>query len=134
MGNSLQIVDFLIQNMPTGGIDRTTVDGETALHLSARHDRSEAMKLLLRAGADPSYRNKQDKTPLDIAQEMGHHTCKELLSHALQRQKTLFDNVNIDWNLSHDEGSTDFSDDETIIEDRVNRFILFCNIFVTYVR
>lgn len=42
------------------------------------------------------------------------------LSHALQRQKTLFDNVNIDWNLSHDEGSTDFSDDETIIEDRVS--------------
>ncbi|XP_014485335.1 PREDICTED: arf-GAP with SH3 domain, ANK repeat and PH domain-containing protein 2 isoform X4 [Dinoponera quadriceps] len=118
MGSSLHIVDFLVQNMPTGGIDRTTIDGETALHLSARHDRAEAMKLLLRAGADPSHRNKQDKTPLDIAQEMGHHTCKELLSHALQRQKTLFDNVNIDWNLSHDEGSTDFSDDETIIEDR----------------
>ena len=38
----------------------------------------------------------------------------------MQRQKTLFDNVNIDWNLSHDEGSTDFSDDETIIEDRVS--------------
>lgn len=32
----------------------------------------------------------------------------------------MFDNVNIDWNLSHDEGSTDFSDDETIIEDRVS--------------
>ncbi|KMR04844.1 phosphatidylinositol -biphosphate-dependent arf1 gtpase-activating protein [Lasius niger] len=118
MGSSLHIVDFLVQNMPSGGIDRATIDGETALHLSARHDRAEAMKLLLRAGADPSHRNKQDKTPLDIAQEMGHHTCKELLSHALQRQKTLFDNVNIDWNLSHDEGSTDFSDDETIIEDR----------------
>ncbi|CAD1474710.1 unnamed protein product, partial [Heterotrigona itama] len=118
MGNSLHIIDFLIQNMSTGGIDRITIDGETALHLCARHDRAEAMKLLLRAGADPTHRNKQDKTPLDIAQEMGHHTCKELLSHALQRQKTLFDNVNIDWNLSHDEGSTDFSDDETIIEDR----------------
>nr|XP_034189542.1 arfGAP with SH3 domain, ANK repeat and PH domain-containing protein isoform X2 [Osmia lignaria] len=118
MGNSLHIIDFLVQNMSTGGIDRTTIDGETALHLCARHDRAEAMKLLLRAGADPTHRNKQDKTPLDIAQEMGHHTCKELLSHALQRQKTLFDNVNIDWNLSHDEGSTDFSDDETIIEDR----------------
>lgn len=68
-----------MQNMPSGGIDRTTIDGETALHLSARHDRAEAMKLLLRAGADPSQRNKQDKTPLDIAQEMGHHTCKELV-------------------------------------------------------
>lgn len=39
----------------------------------------------------------------------------------MQRQKNLLDNVNIDWNLSHDEGSTDFSDDETIIEDRVSK-------------
>jgi len=46
-------------------------------------------------------------------------TCVFQLRHALQRQKSHFDNVNIDWNLSHDEGSTDFSDDETIIEDRV---------------
>lgn len=42
------------------------------------------------------------------------------LNHALQRQKTLFENVNVDWNLSHDEASTDFSDDETIIEERVS--------------
>ncbi|XP_044009477.1 arfGAP with SH3 domain, ANK repeat and PH domain-containing protein isoform X3 [Aphidius gifuensis] len=121
MGGSLYLVDFIIQNMPTGGIDRITNDGETALHLSAKHDRAEAMKLLLRAGADPTLKNKYDKTPFDIAQEMGHSTCKELLNHALQRQKTLFDNVNIDWNLSHDEGSTDFSDDETIIDDRKSR-------------
>ena len=26
----------------------------------------------------------------------------------------MFDNVNIDWHLSHDEGSTDFSDDEML--------------------
>ncbi|XP_014206193.1 arfGAP with SH3 domain, ANK repeat and PH domain-containing protein isoform X3 [Copidosoma floridanum] len=118
MGNSLHIVDFLIQNMPTGTIDKTTTEGDTALHLSAKHDKAEAMKLLLKAGADPTLRNKQGKTPLDIAQEVGHHTCQELLNHALQRQKTLFDNVNVDWNLSHDEASTDFSDDETIIEER----------------
>ena len=80
MGSSLHIVDFLAQNMPTGGIDRTSIAGETALHLSARHDRAEAMKLLLRAGADPTLRNNQDKTPLDIAQELGHHTCKELVN------------------------------------------------------
>lgn len=35
------------------------------------------------------------------------------------KQKTPFENVNIEWNLTHDEGSTDFSDDETVIEDRV---------------
>lgn len=38
----------------------------------------------------------------------------------MDHQKSLFENINIEWNLSHDEGSTDFSDDETIIEDRVS--------------
>jgi len=60
--------------------------------------------------------------------------CDELfifcfqLRHALQRQKSLFENINIDWNLSHDEGSTDFSDDDTVIDDRVSAlsFSLFC--------
>lgn len=36
------------------------------------------------------------------------------LLHALARKKTMFENVNIDWNLSHDDGSTDFSDEETL--------------------
>ncbi len=38
---------------------------------------------------------------------------------AALKQKAPFDNVNVEWNLTHDEGSTDFSDDETVIEDRV---------------
>lgn len=46
--------------------------------------------------------------------------CVSQLRHALDHQKSLFENINIDWNLSHDEGSTDFSDDETVIEDRVS--------------
>jgi Arf-GAP/SH3 domain/ANK repeat/PH domain-containing protein len=36
------------------------------------------------------------------------------LLHALQRKKTMFENVNIDWHISQDDGSTDFSDDETL--------------------
>ncbi|CAB0016648.1 unnamed protein product [Nesidiocoris tenuis] len=123
MGTSLHLVDFLIQNMPAGSLDKQTFvqgdwGGYSALHLAAYHDKTECMKLLLRSGADPKLTNARDKTPLDIAQERGHRTCEELLRHALARQKTLFDNINIDWNLSHDDGSTDFSDDDTIIEDR----------------
>lgn len=83
LGNSLHIVDFLIQNIPAGGIDKATIDGDTALHLSARHDKAEAIKLLLRAGADSTLKNKMDKTSLDIAHDMGHHTCKELVSALL---------------------------------------------------
>ncbi|XP_063220223.1 arfGAP with SH3 domain, ANK repeat and PH domain-containing protein isoform X2 [Bacillus rossius redtenbacheri] len=126
MGNSLHLVDFLVQNMPTHSIDKATLavcntpgsGYNTALHLCAIHDKPECMKLLLRSGADVTLRNSLDKTPLDIAEELEHTVCVDLLHHALQRQKSHFDNVNIDWNLSHDEGSTDFSDDETVIEDR----------------
>ncbi|KAF6213619.1 hypothetical protein GE061_011340 [Apolygus lucorum] len=125
MGSSLHLVDFLIQNMPGGSINKQTSvigdkGGDTALHLASYHDKTECMKLLLRSGADPKLMNAKDKTPLDIAQERGHRTCEELLRHALQQQKTLFDNINIEWNLSPDDGSTDFSDDETIIDERVS--------------
>merc|ERR1711862_657389 len=37
-----------------------------------------------------------------------------MLLHALQRKKTMFVHVNYDWHMSHDDGSTDFSDDETL--------------------
>ncbi|XP_026469007.1 arfGAP with SH3 domain, ANK repeat and PH domain-containing protein-like [Ctenocephalides felis] len=116
---SLPLVDFLVQNMPANGLDRTCgQDNMTALHLCALHDRPECIKLLLRSGADATLKDSKGRTPADVANEMGHHVCKELLEHASQRYKGLFDNVNIDWNLSHDDGSTDFSDDDTIIDER----------------
>jgi len=34
--------------------------------------------------------------------------------HALQSKKIMFVNVNIDWQLSQEDGSTDFSDDDNI--------------------
>ncbi|XP_018578890.1 arfGAP with SH3 domain, ANK repeat and PH domain-containing protein isoform X2 [Anoplophora glabripennis] len=125
-GRTLHIVDFLIQNMSNSAIDKPTnppsvaeiCGSNTALHLCALYDKVECMKLLLRSGADANLRNSQNKTPMDIAQEMGNNSCQELLQNAANRLKNFFDNINIDWNLSHDDGSTDFSDDETIIEDR----------------
>ncbi|CAG9816731.1 unnamed protein product [Phaedon cochleariae] len=125
-GRTLHIVDFLIQNMSNAAIDRQTnvpsipemSGSNTALHLCALYDRVECMKLLLRSGADATIRNSHNKTAMDIAQEMSNNTCQELLQNAANRLKNYFDNINIDWNLSHDDGSTDFSDDETIIEDR----------------
>ncbi|ENN81196.1 hypothetical protein YQE_02386, partial [Dendroctonus ponderosae] len=125
-GRSLHIVDFLIQNMSNAALDKVThpspipeISGcDTALHLCALYDKVECMKLLLRSGADANIRNSHNKTPMDIAQEFGNPTCQELLQNAANRLKNYFDNINIDWNLSHDDGSTDFSDDETIIEDR----------------
>jgi len=37
-----------------------------------------------------------------------------LLLHAFAQKKTMFENVNIDWNLFHEDVSTDFSDEETL--------------------
>lgn len=41
-----------------------------------------------------------------------------------KREKSMFENINIDWNLSHDDGSTDFSDDDTVIDERVSAHVL----------
>ncbi|KFB36579.1 hypothetical protein ZHAS_00003772 [Anopheles sinensis] len=47
---------------------------------------------------------------------MGHDACKELIEHAMKREKSAFDHINTDWNI-HDDGSTDFSDDDTVMMD-----------------
>jgi len=111
-GGSLHIVDFLVQN--SSSLDRRTKEGNTPLHYCVIQNQPEAMRLLLRSGAVADVQNNNGKTPLSIAKERGYHLCEELLLHALQRKKTMFENVNIDWNLSHDDGSTDFSDEETL--------------------
>ncbi|XP_019890584.1 arfGAP with SH3 domain, ANK repeat and PH domain-containing protein-like isoform X2 [Musca domestica] len=125
-GCTLHIVDFLIQNMPPKGLNKVTnppsilnVTGKnTALHLCAAHDKRECIKLLLRSGADYEIRNSQNKTALDIAKEMGHNVCKELIECAMRREKSAFDHINTDWNLPNEDGSTDFSDDDTVIDER----------------
>lgn len=125
MGSSLHIVDFLIQNMPAHGLNKATnppgptdMSGKnTPLHLCALHDRQECMKLLLRSGADFQLKNSMNKSALEIAKEMGHEACKELIECASRREKSAFDHINTDWNLPHDDGSTDFSDDDTMMMD-----------------
>ncbi|XP_034654234.1 arfGAP with SH3 domain, ANK repeat and PH domain-containing protein isoform X1 [Drosophila subobscura] len=129
MGSTLHIVDFLIQNMPPKGLNKATnpaglldlTGKNTALHLCALHDRRECMKLLLRSGADYELKNSQNKTALDIAKEMGHNGCRELIECAIKREKSAFDHINTDWNLPNEDGSTDFSDDETVIDERKSR-------------
>ncbi|UYV60129.1 ASAP1 [Cordylochernes scorpioides] len=113
--SSLHIVDFLVQNSTS--LDRQTSEGWTPLHVCAHHGNTECMKLLLRSGANTQIENEQGRTPLDLAKEQGHVMCVELLEHANHNKKTLFENINIDWGLTQDDGSTDFSD-EDFADDR----------------
>ncbi|XP_075970179.1 arfGAP domain of ASAP isoform X2 [Anticarsia gemmatalis] len=119
-GSALHIVDFLVQNGGSQVLDKPNSQGMTALHLCAATDRTEPMKLLLKAGADSTIKDNSGRTPLQIARQYGHHACQELLESVDKREKSIFENINIDWNLSHDDGSTDFSDDDTVIDERQN--------------
>ncbi|XP_039761669.1 arfGAP with SH3 domain, ANK repeat and PH domain-containing protein isoform X4 [Pararge aegeria] len=119
-GSCLHIVDFLVQNGGTQLLDKATFSGMTALHLCAAIDRTEPMKLLLKAGADSTIKDNNGRTALQIARQLGHHACQELLESVDKREKSIYENINIDWNLSHDDGSTDFSDDDTVIDERQN--------------
>jgi Arf-GAP with SH3 domain, ANK repeat and PH domain-containing protein len=137
MGSSLHIVDFLIQNMPPHGLNKKTIPSElaamaspdggknTPMHFCAMYDRRECMKLLLRSGADYDLKNSNGKTPLDLATEHGNEVCKEMIEQSIRRDKNAFDHINVDWNLPppHDDGSTDFSDDDTALDERVSRFL-----------
>ncbi|XP_077487926.1 arfGAP domain of ASAP isoform X3 [Amblyomma americanum] len=115
-GTSLHIVDFLVQNSPS--LDVQNKAGNTPVHTAVLHNQTECMKLLLRSGAFVDIKNADNKSPLDLAKERGYHTCLELIEHSLQNKKTLFENVNIDWGLTQEDGSTDFSDDD-YPEDRL---------------
>ncbi|BFD47781.1 MAG: hypothetical protein DMENIID0003_08550 [Wolbachia endosymbiont of Sergentomyia squamirostris] len=66
-GGCLEVVKFLIEE----GIDVNTTDAFswTALHYAAQEGRLEIAKFLLKNGANPSAKNKDKKTPLDLAIE-----------------------------------------------------------------
>lgn len=76
----MHIVDFLVQNGGSQLLDKPTATGMTALHLCAATDRTEPMKLLLKAGADSFAKDGSGRTALQIARQLGHHACQELVS------------------------------------------------------
>ncbi|XP_050731392.1 arf-GAP with SH3 domain, ANK repeat and PH domain-containing protein 1-like isoform X4 [Eriocheir sinensis] len=112
-GTSLPLVDFLVQN--SHSLDRQTVEGNTPLHYCVISNKPECMRLLLRVGANPSIENNNGKTPLDIANERNCRLLEDMLNQAQQQKKSMFENVEYEWNLS-DDNFTDMSDDEEIIK------------------
>ncbi|CAG0914358.1 unnamed protein product [Notodromas monacha] len=119
-GRSLHIVDFLVQNAAAAqvsGVDVATTAGDTPLHLAVRRGQVDCMKLLLRSGADPNAENADGQSPMHLAKQMHLASAEELLNHALEGKKVLFENVTIDWTtLPQEEPSTDLSDDDIAVD------------------
>ncbi|XP_064115650.1 arfGAP with SH3 domain, ANK repeat and PH domain-containing protein-like [Macrobrachium nipponense] len=108
-GASLPLVDFLVQN--SHSLDRQTKEGNTPLHYCVISNKPECMRLLLRVGANPSIENNNGKNPMDIASERNCGLMADMLNQALQQKKSMFENVEYEWNLS-DDNLTDVSDDD----------------------
>ncbi|KAG7465980.1 hypothetical protein MATL_G00159960 [Megalops atlanticus] len=78
--NSLALVDFLTQN--SGCLEKKTSEGNTALHYSSLHNKTECLKLLLKGKATLHTVNSAGETALDIARRLHHTQCVELLELA----------------------------------------------------
>lgn len=71
-------------------------DGRTALHAAAEHSifNTVILEQLLHAGADPTIRNHNDRTPLDVARHRRREHCIPQLEAAMakpQRPRTLLE-------------------------------------------
>jgi ankyrin repeat protein len=64
-------------------LDATTGTGETALHKAAHKSHDQIIQLLLQAGANPTIRNNNGRTPLAIARTSGHQPCIVLLQASI---------------------------------------------------
>ncbi|XP_061687449.1 arf-GAP with SH3 domain, ANK repeat and PH domain-containing protein 1 isoform X3 [Syngnathoides biaculeatus] len=105
---SLHVLDFLAQN--SSGVDAQTVCGNTALHYSCLHNKSDCVKLLLRAAARAHIKNKLGETALDVSRRLKHGHCEALLQRAQADHVELHAHVEYEWRLRHDNDEDDSDD------------------------
>ncbi|CAG5978189.1 unnamed protein product [Menidia menidia] len=110
---SLHILDFLAQNC--SNMDAQTSAGNTALHYSCLHNKSDCVKLLLRARAKIHIKNELGESALDVSRRLKHSHCEELLQQAQSNQFDHHVHVEYEWRLRHE----DLYDSDDDFEDKV---------------
>ncbi|MCC6003801.1 MAG: ankyrin repeat domain-containing protein [Thermofilum sp.] len=63
---------------------KSTYSGVTPLHLAAYGGHAEIARLLLERGADPSIRDKDGRTPLDVARERGYEEVVRVIEEYMR--------------------------------------------------
>uniref|UniRef100_A0A8C3AN58 Un-named sa1614 n=1 Tax=Cyclopterus lumpus TaxID=8103 RepID=A0A8C3AN58_CYCLU len=115
---SLHILDFLAQNC--SDVDAQTSAGNTALHYSCLHNKSDCVRLLLRARANTHMKNELGETALDVSRRLKHGQCEALLQKAQSNQFDHHVHVEYEWRLRHDDlydSDEDFDDKVTVATD-----------------
>ena len=77
------VVDWLVSQMPAGGTSALNLpdfDGNTVLHLAARHGRADTVALLASKGADLNARNAMGQTAYNLAEQAGFAAVGALLA------------------------------------------------------
>uniref|UniRef100_A0A8C6LY36 Un-named sa1614 n=1 Tax=Nothobranchius furzeri TaxID=105023 RepID=A0A8C6LY36_NOTFU len=110
---SLHILDFLAQNC--SNVDAQTSSGNTALHYSCLHNKSDCVKLLLRARANTHIKNELGETPLDVSRRLKHSDCEALLQQIQSDQFDHHVHVEYEWRLRQD----DLYDSDDDFDDKV---------------
>ncbi|XP_056590059.1 arf-GAP with SH3 domain, ANK repeat and PH domain-containing protein 2 isoform X1 [Triplophysa dalaica] len=98
---SLYVADFLFHNC--NNLDAQTVKGNTALHYCCQHNRTESLKLLLRAKANTHIKNENGETGLDMARRLKHTLCEELIHQSQTNQFNMHVHVEYEWRLRQDD-------------------------------
>ncbi|XP_011402926.1 PREDICTED: arf-GAP with SH3 domain, ANK repeat and PH domain-containing protein 2-like [Amphimedon queenslandica] len=97
---SLHMVDFILGNSRTENVPDEE-EGNTPLHIATLTDNPQCIKLLLNHNANPNIKNKNDQTPLDIAEEKKFDDCIELLQDASKKKYSKCEHIDIDWGVSN---------------------------------
>uniref|UniRef100_A0A8C1JQN0 Arf-GAP with SH3 domain, ANK repeat and PH domain-containing protein 3 n=1 Tax=Cyprinus carpio TaxID=7962 RepID=A0A8C1JQN0_CYPCA len=98
---SLHVADFLFHNC--NNLDAQTVKGNTALHYCCQHNKTECLKLLLRAKANTHIKNDNGEMGLDMARRLKHTLCEELIHQSQNNQFNMHMHVEYEWRLRQDD-------------------------------
>ncbi|XP_072571814.1 arf-GAP with SH3 domain, ANK repeat and PH domain-containing protein 1 [Paramormyrops kingsleyae] len=120
---SLHMVDFLVHNC--NNLDAQTARRNTALHYCCLHNKTECLKLLLRAKANTHIKNEAGETCLDMVRRLRHTHCEELINQSQSNQFNMHLHVEYEWRLRQDDlyESDDDLDDKMgpVKKERSNR-------------
>jgi len=78
------IIELLLDKTTLETINnKSAAEGDTALHLAVKNSDSTTIEMLLLAGADPKIKNKNGKTPRDLADKIQDPQLKQSIQKAL---------------------------------------------------